>query len=218
MSHSAAQPVTRDVRYGLYLRPSLAMSRAQANIHDLLARQYGLHAAGRFPPHATLKGFFRATVDPAQLRARLGPVLAGRSAFTVFNHGVLAFGHDGIVLDIHRPPGGAPNASLQDLHEAALEALLPVVHEDCEFTWTDPGAGERFHAHLTLAFADIPTAHFQEVLRFVREAEPVGPPSFLADTVHLLAFTSDAWDGPWWESLRWRLLDSWQLDTPARSL
>ena len=34
-----------------------------------------------------------------------------------------------------------------------------MVHEDCEFTWTDPGAGERFHALLTLAFADIPTAY-----------------------------------------------------------
>lgn len=216
MGQSAAVPVTRDdVRYGLYLRPSLAMSRAQANLHDVLARQYGLHAAGRFPPHATLKGFFRSTLNTAQLRARLTTVLTGRPAFTVFNHGVLAFGHDGIVLDIHRTPTGAPNTALRELHEAALAALLPVVHQDCEFTWTDPGAGERFHAHLTLAFADIPTAYFQEVLRFVRDAEPVGPSSFLADTVHLLAFTSDRWDGPWWESLRWRLLNSWHLAAPA---
>jgi 2'-5' RNA ligase len=216
MGQTATQPVASDVRYGLYLRPSLAMSRAQASLHDLLARQYGLHAAGRFPPHATLKGFFRATVNTAQLRARLTPMLAGRPAFTVFNRGVVVFGQDGIVLDVHRTPAGTPNAALQQLHEAALEALLPVVHEDCEFTWTDPGAGERFHAHLTLAFADIPAARFQEVLRFAREAEPIGPASFLADTVHLLAFTSDRWDGPWWESLRWRLLDSWQLGPAAR--
>jgi hypothetical protein len=143
MGQSPAQPVAHDVRHGLYLRPSLAMSRAQASIHDLLAHQYGLHAAGRFPPHATLKGFFPSTVNTAQLRARLNPTLAGRPAFTVFNRGV-AFGHDGIVLDIHRSPTGAPNTALQELHEAALEALLPVVHEDCEFTWTDPGAGDRF--------------------------------------------------------------------------
>jgi hypothetical protein len=56
----------------LYLRPSLAMGSAQAGIHDLLARQYGLHAAGRFPPHATVKGFFRSTVGAADLSGRLG--------------------------------------------------------------------------------------------------------------------------------------------------
>jgi hypothetical protein len=207
--------VAPDVRYGLYLRPSLAMSRAQADLHDLLARQYGLRAAGRFPPHATVKGFFRSTVSPAQLSARLSKPLTGRPAFTVFNRGVVAFGRDGIVLDIHRTPIGAPNGALEDLHQAALDALLPVVHEDCEFTWTDPGAGDRFHAHLTLAFADIPAQLFDEVLGFVREAEPVGPASFLADAVHLLAFTSDRWDGPWWESLRWRFLESWRLVPPA---
>lgn len=215
MGQSPPQLMAHDVRYGLYLRPSLAMSRAQAGIHDLLARQYGLQAAGRFPPHATLKGFFRATVTTAQLRAQLNQMLAGRPTFTVFNRGVLAFGQDGIVLDIHRTPTGAANTALQELHEAALEALLPVVHADCEFTWTDPGAGERFHAHLTLAFADIPAPYFQEVLRFVRDAEPVGPASFLADTVQLLAFTSDRWNGRWWERMRWRLVDSWPLDPAA---
>jgi hypothetical protein len=39
-----------------------------------------------------------------------------------------------------------------------------------------------------------------------RKAEPIGPPSFLAEVVHLLAFTSDRWKGWWWETLRWKLL------------
>jgi hypothetical protein len=47
MGTSAAQPVAHNVRHGVYLRPSLAMSRAQATIHDLLARQYGLHEPSR---------------------------------------------------------------------------------------------------------------------------------------------------------------------------
>jgi hypothetical protein len=52
-----------------------------------------------------------------------------------------------------------------------------------------------------------------------RKAEPIGPPSFLAEVVHLLAFTSDRWKGWWWETLRWKLLavlmnPRWQ---PARS-
>jgi hypothetical protein len=45
--------------------------------------------------------------------------------------------------------------------------------------WRCTAHGRVFHAHLTLAFADIPTARFTEVLRFVRKAEPIGPPSFL---------------------------------------
>ena len=50
-----------DVRFGLYLRPPLAMSRAQAELHDIVARQYGSMCAGRFMPHATIKGFFGLT-------------------------------------------------------------------------------------------------------------------------------------------------------------
>jgi hypothetical protein len=212
MSNSSAHPLVHGVRYGFYLRPSLAMSRVQAGLHDLLARQYGLLAASRFPPHATLKGFFRSTATTEELTARLGAMLAGRPAFTVFNYGVVAFGHEAIVLDIHRTPVGERNAALQELHEAALDALLPLVHQDCEFTWTDQGTRERFHAHLTLAFADIPAARFEEIIGFVRDAEPIGPPSFLADTLHFLAFTSDRWDGAWWEKLRWSLVESWRLD------
>ncbi|MGI8976821.1 MAG: hypothetical protein ACR2GS_08885 [Thermomicrobiales bacterium] len=44
-----------DVRFGFYLRPSLAMSRAQVEIHNLVARQYGSMTAGKFMPHATIK-------------------------------------------------------------------------------------------------------------------------------------------------------------------
>ncbi len=215
MSNLSGHPLAPGVRYGFYLRPSLAMSRAQADLHGLLARQYGLLAASRFPPHATLKGFFRSTAGTEELTARLRAMLAGRPAFPVFNDGVMAFGHEAIVLDIDRTEVGQRNAALRDLHEGALDALLPLVDQDGEFTWTDPGIRERFHAHLTLAFADIPAARFEEIIGFVRDAEPIGPRSFLADTLHLLAFTSDRWDGTWWETLRWRLVESWHLDAPV---
>ena len=70
---------------------------------------------------------------------------------------------------------------------------------------------ERFRAHLTLAMANVPERFFEEVLAFVREADPIGPSSFLAETVQLLAFHSEDWEGRWWETLRWRLLRSWPL-------
>lgn len=198
------------VRYGLYLRPSPAMCRDQAAIHALLERQYGLRAAGRFMPHATIKGFFRSEAAPEHIADSCSAALAGQRPFTVFHNGVVAFGESGIALRIQHLPSGETNAALQSLHEAVFAALLPLVHPACAFTPSE-WAGPHFDAHLTLAMADIPGRLFAEVLAFLRELEPIGPASFCADTMQLFAFTSDAWDGPWWETLRWEHLASWRL-------
>lgn len=198
------------VRYGLYLRPSPAMCRDQAAIHALLERQYGLRAAGRFMPHATIKGFFRSNATPEHIVDLCSAALAGQRPFTVYNNGVVAFGESGIALRIQHLRSGETNAALQSLHEAVFAALLPLVHPACSFTPREL-AGPRFDAHLTLAMADIPGRLFAEVLAFLRELEPIGPASFYADTLQLFAFTSDAWDGPWWETLRWEHLASWRL-------
>lgn len=198
------------VRYGLYLRPSPAMCRDQAAIHALLERQYGLRAAGRFMPHATIKGFFRSEAAPERIADTCSAALAGQRPVTVSNNGVVAFGESGIALRIQRLPSGETNAALQALHEAVFAALLPLVHPVCTFT-PHECAGPRFDAHLTLAMADIPGRLFAEVLAFLRELEPIGPASFCADTMQLFAFTSDAWDGSWWETLRWEHLASWRL-------
>ena len=89
---------------------------------------------------------------------------------------------------------------------------MPLVDPECEFTRKEKElAYERYRAHLTLAMADLPGQLFDEVLLFVREAGPIGPSSFLAETVQLVAFRSEDWEGPWWETLRWRLLRSWPL-------
>lgn len=202
-----------DPRYGFYLRPSYAMCRAQAEMHELLRRQYGLRAAGVFMPHATIKGFFRTDAPVAELAARLDAVLAGRRPFPVHNGGVVRFGDAGIGLTIQRMPDGAVNVPLQALHDAALAALLPLVRPDCDFT-PNEWAGPRFEAHLTLAMADIPLRFFDEIERFVRAAEPIGPPGFEADTLQLFAFTSDDWTGRYWEILGWELLRSWRLARP----
>jgi hypothetical protein len=200
-----------DVRYGFYLRPSVAMCRAQTEIHALLRHQYGLEVAGKFMPHATIKGFFASTVSPAAMIDRLDPVLSNHRAFPVHNSGVRCpYGTYAIVLDVHHQPDGTRNESLQALHEAAYAALLPLVDPSCAFTARE-GSGERFRAHLTLAMADIPSAFFDEITRFLLDAEPVGPTDFLAEVVQLFAFTSEDWAGPWWDTLRWELLHGWRL-------
>lgn len=200
-----------DVRFGLYLRPSLAMARAQAELHDLIARQYGSICAGRFMPHATIKGFFRSDATVDAMVAALEPVMAAHDPFEVLNDGPVPFGASGsIVIDIHHDAHGDDNAALTGIHRDVFAALRPLVREDCDFT-PHEGALDGFHAHLTLMMGDVPHGLEGEILAFVREAEPIGPPAFIADRFHLVAARSDAWDGAWWETMQWTLLHSWRL-------
>jgi hypothetical protein len=178
----------------------------------VLERQYGLRAAGKFMPHATIKGFFRSEASEGSIVARLDAVLDGREAFEVFNEAIVPFGRDGIAIDINSTSERRPNVPLQDLHQAVMDAVMPLVDPACVFTRKEMEfAYERFRAHLTLAMADVPERLFDEVLAFVREADQIGPTRFLADTVQLVAFHSEDWEERWWETLRWRLLRSWPL-------
>ena len=198
------------VRYGFYLRPDSATCMAIATIHDLLERQYGLRVAGRFMPHATVKGFFHSHATPEAMVARLDDALSGHRAFPVTNGGPIRYGPTSIVLDVHHGETGERNEPLHAVHEAVLAALLPLVRSDCAFTRVE-GLAERFHAHLTLAMVDLPPWLGEEILTFIRALGPIGPPTFTADTFHLLEFRSEAWDGAWWETLTWRPLHGWRL-------
>lgn len=202
-----------DVRFGVYLRPSYAMSGAQAAMHDLLRRQFGLVAGGAFMPHATLKGFFRSDAPVAAIVGVVDGVMAGRQPFTVVNNGPVPFGRGGVALDVQHGEHGEPNEAMQALHEAVFDSIVPLVHDACDFTPKE-WARERFFAHLTLAMADIPDFLFDEVHAFVRDAEPIGPRRFHAEYLHLFAFTSDDWAGNWWHSLTWTLLHAWRLGYP----
>lgn len=199
-----------DIRYGCYLRPSFAMCRAQADLHALLVRQYNLHAAGRFMPHATLKGFFRSEASVPSMVATLNQALVGVSPFTVVNNGPIPFGRGSVVIDVHNDERGAPNAALQALHETVFGTLRPLVDPACEFTPGEP-ARESFFAHLTLVMADMPEWQFDEVSAFIRDAEPIGPRRFPAEVVQFFAFESADWSGRWWETLTWQHLHSWTL-------
>ncbi len=198
-----------EIRYGFYLRPSLAMCRAQAEIHDLLERQYGLTAAGKFMPHATIKGFFASTADPSEVVAAIDSVIAEHRPFPIQNRGLYAFGTSAIVLNIHQLPGGEPNRPLLEFQQSTVAKILPFVQEDCSFTKRE--ASQPFLAHLTLAMADIPSQAFDEIHQFLRDAEPIGPGQFLAEVFNLWSFTSEDWNGKWWESLQWELIHSWRL-------
>jgi 2'-5' RNA ligase len=200
-----------DVRFGLYLRPPFEMSRAQAEIHDIVARQYGSMCAGRFMPHATIKGFFRSDASVDELVAALDPVMARHEPIDVFNRGVIPFGTGGgPVLDIQHLEDGRPNVAIQRFHEDVFTALSSLIRDDCDFTPVE-GAMDRFHAHLTLAMGDIPRGLTGELLEFLGDAGPIGPAAFIADRFHLVACRSRQWSGPWWETMQWTLLHTWRL-------
>jgi 2'-5' RNA ligase len=201
-----------DVRFGVYLRPSYEMCQAQSIVHEILRRQYGLKAAGRFMPHVTIKGFFRSTATPQEIATAIENASRDRRAPLLYNSGISSFEQGDIFIDVSCAPAGEPNQELADLYRATMEQVLPLVHSDCDFTpieleWNKAG----FVAHLTLAMADLPSRYRDEVLGFLREAEPIGPPQFQAEVVQLFAFSSASWTGRWWESLEWELLNSWRL-------
>jgi 2'-5' RNA ligase len=191
------------------------MCRAQAEVHDLLRRQFGLRAAGNFMPHATIKGTFKSLVSEAEIIDALNGVVEGRSQFPVYSEGLIEINRRGIMLSIQHLPDGRQNEPLQHLHDAAMDALLPLAAPDCEFTTPNERIRDRFHAHLTLAMADVPPFAFDEIYDFIRDLGPIGPQLFTTEYLHLYAFESDAWGGKWWETLRWTLLRSWKLPPSA---
>jgi 2'-5' RNA ligase len=199
-----------DVRYGFYLRPSPEMCRAQAEIHHLLERQYGLRAAGQFMPHATIKGFFRSSMPVEHLAELFNGVMQSCNPLPVWNHGVVSLRPKAIVLNIALDVEGARNEPLKRLHDNVFEVLRPAIDPGCHFTAAEL-TGDLFLPHLTLAMADIDLAFFDEIAQFVKALEPIGPDSFTADTFHLYRFWSEAWNDRWWESLHWQLLHSWRL-------
>lgn len=198
------------IRYGWYLRPSFAMSRAQAEIHDLVRRQFGYNGGGVFMPHATIKGFFRSDASVADLIAAFDTAVEGRQPFPVYNAGPTRYGRGSAVLDVNAMPDGRVNEPLRAIHVAGWDAIEPLIHPECAFSAIEPKY-DNFFAHLTLTMADVPDEMGDEVWAFLRQAGQIGPQVFTADYVHLYAFESAGWSARWWETLEWKLLHSWAL-------
>lgn len=200
----------RRIRWGVYLRPDAATSEAQTRVHHLLAHQFGLIGGGTFMPHCTIKGFFLTETSTDDIVAALDPAMHATRSFPVSNGGPRPYGPGSVVLDVQSRPDGSNNDPLTAFATATFDAVRPLVHPDDTFTPGEPSR-DRFHGHLTLSMADCPPFLEREVADYIDDLRPIGSPWFLARHIHLYAFTSAAWDGKWWESLRWRLLHAWRL-------
>ena len=50
-------------RYAVYLIPPYDVARRVTEVHTILRKQFGFTAADKFQIHATLKGFFKCSMD-----------------------------------------------------------------------------------------------------------------------------------------------------------
>lgn len=113
-------------------------------------------------------------------------------------------------------PGQAPVA---DLMGAILDAVAPLRHfHDDDFTAerrrNDSPAN--FAPHLSIISFDGPQRPglVAETAELLAELGIGGPATAVFDRVHLLAFSSLDWTGPYWQTMQWELLHSWRLEHP----
>jgi 2'-5' RNA ligase len=197
-----------DLRFAVYLIPPYPVARAVVEVHRMLRKQFGFTAADRFQAHITLKGFFKKIPGPdAELVAGLDRLFARQQPFPVHFNG-FRIDEVGIGLNVNDIDGG-PNGELAVVREAIVDVVRPWIAPDCDFAAAD--LGNPFRGHMTLAFRDIPLVLQDDVLDYLADA-PLPTEPFMARTFHYLAFHSQDWGGPWWETLTWRLLRSWVVE------
>jgi 2'-5' RNA ligase superfamily len=201
-------------RYGVFVRPDPATCRAQADLHTLLERQYGLIAARVFPPHATLLGNIALAAAEGEFLERVATAVRGFAPIAVHNRGVTRLGQ-GIAYDIHYRADGGRNQPLTDLAVAVEQKLDPVRSRTDHDYLTGHTTTETFHAHLTLAGQDLALrADLQdEVWDFTNALAPDTPADFTVDTVSVFRFRSDHWASEWWKDMTWQHLRSFHLTT-----
>ena len=200
--------MTPSSRYAVYLIPPYPISRDVAEIHALLEKQFGFKAAGRFQVHATIKGFFKKTPGPLEpIIERLDAVFAAQRSFNVQ---FIGYRIDDIGIGLNLATHEEEGDELLAFRERVVDAVRPFIAPDCDFVVSD--LGRPFQGHITLAFRDIPTDLYDHVFSWLADA-PIPTGSFTTRSFHFLEFSSNQWDGPWWEDLTWRRLKSWRLES-----
>lgn len=206
----------RQLRYGVFLRPSAELTEQALQANQITAGLFGFQSANAYPPHITLVGSISPSVPLAELLPVLDRVLANRPAVELTTVGMEAGpGSLGYRFTDARP-GQAPVA---DLMGAILDAVAPLRHfHDDDFTAerrrNDSPAN--FAPHLSIISFDGPQRPglVAETAELLAELGIGGPATAVFDRVHLLAFSSLDRTGPYWQTMQWELLHSWRLEHP----
>lgn len=171
--------------YGVYLRPDAATCRAVGELTDVVRRQFGLVSASAFPPHVTLVGAWSSAVAESARETVQVVVDGSLDRVDVEHYGAATSDYTPVLDHDRRSPRG---------------------------NFADYDA-PRFSAHISLASHDLQERPelCDEVEAFIRDLTDVVPSGFTGEVVSLYRLHSADWEGPWWEDLSWRLLQSWTL-------
>lgn len=181
-----------DSRFAVYLIPPYHAARAVTEIHQMLGKQFGFTAASRFQVHATIQGFFKKTDGPLDpLVERLDGLFAGQRPISAHFCGIRR-DPMGVSLDIPCLKE-RPNPELLRLCERVSDVVRPFISPDCDFVVED--SNQRFAAHITLAFRDIPADMQDEVPDYLQDA-PLPTESFVADTSISCSSSARTGQGP----------------------
>lgn len=196
-----------DSRFAVYLIPPYPLSQRVAEIHRLLRKQFGFQAADRFPAHCTMKGFFKKDAAPVKaIQDRLDALFQGERALPAAaersRRDEIGFGLSLMALE------GKINTPLIELRERIVDVVKPFIAPDCDFREHD--LGRPYHPHITFAFRDCPQRYHDQVLSWLEDGPELDSP-FLADRYHFMEFFSEDWNGAWWETITWRLIQAWTL-------
>ncbi|OOG70784.1 hypothetical protein B0E43_19420 [Algoriphagus sp. A40] len=120
--------------------------------------EFGIKYALKSPPHITLKMPFNfSEAKEGKLIGLLGEQLKDQASFSVKISGVGTFGNRVIFLRIEE------SAKLRQLQEKLKLFCKKELH------LIDELSDRNFHPHLTVAFKDLKSSHFPEVLARVRQ-------------------------------------------------
>lgn len=206
-------------QYGVYLIPPPNLVYQVGVAHTLLQTEYNCRIGGAFMVHCTLKGFTRLAEGhtPEEFIPALDDLFARTPAFeTAFDK----------LADLNFGPGNASiglwmrrTEPLHALHNAIWDIVRPAIAPDDLFSPVE-GAGPNFVPHVTLVQYDAPSepglfAQTMELCRYIYDTSLRG--TFLAQDLQLIEFYSEDWAGKWWETLRFRQLKGWRLNSDVES-
>jgi 2'-5' RNA ligase len=199
----------KDSRFAVYLIPPYPISKKVSEVHYLLRKQFGFAAADRFPAHCTVKGFFKKNDLPArQLQNELDKFFQTQPPIPVSVEDLrvdpIGFGLSLMSLN------GKTNTPFLKFRDKVVDITRPFIADDCDFKEHD--LGREYHPHITFSFRDIPNEMYDHILKWVEEG-PDYTGHFMTTTFHFLEFFSEDWSGSWWESISWRLLHTWRLES-----
>jgi 2'-5' RNA ligase len=144
-------------KYFLGLVPPPEILQRAQQIKLLIQEQFGIKYALKSPPHVTLKMPFNYNeAKESVLEAKLGDFLKGRKPLELTIRRVGTFGQRVIFLGIEKTP------ELIDL-QSSLKVFCKR-----ELNLLDELSDRNYHPHLTVAFKDLKSTHFQEVLDLVK--------------------------------------------------